>query len=253
MLELGKLTRTDYAAAVITSAYAACGPDEEEEAREIIDTLVDPPAEPFHTSASGATEIISKVQQSLEYAEEVASTLEAMGKDLAELSSGELSEQRSEEVVSEIERFVETLNEASSQEDAGGTLFVQIRGGDLLVSIGNGSTITISLPDYGVNLQGVDLTDAQDVAAFSEAVETGLVRIKADVASLKDQLDRLTSAAQIIEYASEDSASTSVTIFDDGAAAAMAGDVAAAVLEDLSALFGVEDGLDNTTAAAMLA
>jgi hypothetical protein len=249
MLEFGNVTRTDYAAAVIASAYAASDLDEQEgEAQEIIDHWVDPPTKRYHTSASGATEAISRVQQALEDTEAVGSELGAMVEALDELSAGGLSEKRSAYLISDVEKHVATINDASQQVDPDGDLFVQVRGEELVISIGNGSSIRVELPAFSVDLQDVDLTNEEDVAAFAEGIQAGLTRITAEEMSLTEQLDRLKNATQIIEYPG----SASIAIADENAATAMATLAATSVVQNLSVLFAAADGLSNETAAALL-
>ncbi len=252
MLEFGSVTRTDYAAAVIASAYATSDLDEQEEkAQEIIDYLVDPPTKRYHTSASGATEAISRVQQALEDTEAVGSELRAIVEALDELSAGGLSEERSAYLISDVEQHVDTINDASQQVDSDGDLFVQVRGGELVISTGNGSSIRVELSTFSVALQDVDLTNEEDVAAFSEGIQAGLTRVTAEEMSLTEQLDRLKNATQIIEYPG-DAGSASMAIADENAATAMATLAATSVVQNLSVLFAAADDLDNETAAALL-
>jgi hypothetical protein len=253
MLGLGNITRTDYAAAVIASAYAASDLDGQEgKAREIIDYLVDPPTGPYRTSASGASEAISKVQQALEDTKSVANELQSIAEALDELSADGLSEKRSAYLISDVEKHVDTINDASQQVDPDGDLFVQVRGEEWVISIGNGSSIRVELPTFSVDLQDVDLTNEEDVAALAEGIQAGLTRVAGEQERLTRQLDRLENATQIIEYPGGDQASASVTISDDEAATAMATLAATSVVQNLSVLFGAADGLSNETAAALL-
>jgi hypothetical protein len=65
-------------------------------------------------------------------------------------------------------------------------------------------------------------------------------------------LGRLENATQIIEYSTENASGETPDSLDTDTAMAVASLAANSAIEDLSALYGLQEGLDNQTAEALL-
>jgi hypothetical protein len=253
MLEFGNVARLSYEASVITSVYAASDSSEQDaETQETLDYLVDPHARSYSTSATGATEAISRVQEALEQTQTIGDELAGIEEVLDELAKGGLSEERSTYLIQQIEEKVSAISEAVEQTDFDGNVFLGSEGEDLVISIGHGSSITVEAQDLSVSLDDVDLTPAAGLAAFRAAVTAQLKDVSAAEDHLTEQLGRLENATQIIEYSTGSEADGRAEEIDTDAAMAVASLAASSAIEDLSALYGVQEGLDNETAEALL-
>jgi hypothetical protein len=249
MLEFGNVMRTLYGASVITSAYAASNStrSKETETQDIIEYLNDPEFTSYQTSATGVTEAISTVQKAFDQTEAIQDDLDHIQAILEDLSKVGLTEKERTDRVTQVESYVQEIATAIEENP-----FLAPGGEDLVISIGNGSSITVKSQDLSISLEGVDLTTSEGLASFSETLSAQLDSVEEYGDYLGGQLDRLGNATQIIEYTAESELGVSTETMDSDAAMQVASLAASQVIEDMSVLFGMQDSLDNGTVASLL-
>jgi hypothetical protein len=188
MLEFGNVMRTLYGASVITSAYAASNStrSKETETQDIIEYLNDPEFTSYQTSATGVTEAISTVQKAFDQTEAIQDDLDHIQAILEDLSKVGLTEKERTDRVTQVESYVQEIATAIEENP-----FLAPGGEDLVISIGNGSSITVKSQDLSISLEGVDLTTFEGLASFSETLSTQLDSVEEYGDYLGGQLDRL--------------------------------------------------------------
>ena len=249
MLEFGNVMRAMYGASVITSAYAASDStsSEETQAQDVVEYLNDPVFTSNQSSAYGATEAISTVQEAVDQTGVVKKHLEHIQAIVEDLSKGGLTEEEQADLIEQVEAHIEEIEDVIEANP-----FLGPEGEDLVISIGHGSSITVQSQDLRLSLDDVDLTTSEGLASFSESLSGQIESVEEYGGLLEEQLGRLENATQIIEYTVESELGVSTEGIDSNAAMQVASLAASQVIEDMSVLFGMEDGLDNDTVAALL-